>query len=543
MKIFAAVLLSLLCAGWTLGQNITSNIPLLNFGNVYDDAPDSLSVTLSNSSGRDLTVTGIRFYNTYGSPPFTSPNQWFSISDGSSATIWVKFAPRHNIFHNSEMIVLNDGLRGPLRIDLNGQGKFANTYYDLTENLDEESLKSAINLITGNGYVSLIYGPARDSMFMKLDNKLVNGQGSAQNTLECVYTGREAVGYVDRTDCQTNFSFNTEHTFPQSFFTSFEPMRSDLHHLYPTDDVANGQRGDHPFGVVTSPSWSSGGSKSDGTIFEPRDQQKGAVARSMFYFVLRYQNYGNFLNSQEAILRSWHQAFPPTVIEKTRNEGIYTMQENRNPFVDYPVFIERITSLSSTSIAPQNFSIDLIEDTIVYGTIPAGSPQVYQYLVVNNGNKDIQFSNFSLSHPGKLSFFSGGIDTVVAPGDALVLRIQALTTNTDSINGHLSFTTNATGHISVSVPIYVNDLFITGIKEPALQFSVFPNPSHDRLTIDLTQTNRASFRLSDITGRTVLQESATGKRSIIDVSDFSPGIYFLHVESKNYNQFQKIIIQ
>src|SRR6185295_4028554 len=190
-----------------------------------------------------------------------------------------------------------------------------------------------LGAVTGNGYISLGYNLARDSMFMWFDNKKTNGQGASQNTLECIYTGREAIGYTSRSDCQTNFSFNTEHTFPQSLFASNEPMRSDLHHLFPTDDASNNERADNPFGIVTNATWSVGGSKSNRSIFEPRDQQKGATARAMMYFVLRYQNYNSFFTSQESILRTWHQNFPNTQIERTRNDDIYGMQHNRNPFV------------------------------------------------------------------------------------------------------------------------------------------------------------------------------------------------------------------
>ena len=318
----------------TNSQTLSVSSKQLNFGSADENLPDSLQLTISNSIGRDVNVTGIKFYNTYGSPAFSTPSSAFNIANGDSQTIWIKFSPRHNIFHNSEMVIENDGLRGYVNVDLLGQGKYSNHYYDLTENLSEENLKSVFKLITGNGYLSLGYATARDSMFMWIDNKKANGQGASQNTLECIYTGREAIGYTSRLDAQTNFSFNTEHTFPQSLFSSLEPMKSDLHHLFPSDDVANGQRGDNPFGIVTVPSWNNGGSFSDGTLFEPRDIQKGASARALFYFVIRYQNYSNFLTSQETVLRTWHQNFPVSGIEQIRNDDIFSIQHNKNPFVE-----------------------------------------------------------------------------------------------------------------------------------------------------------------------------------------------------------------
>ncbi len=525
-------------------QTLSVSSGQLNFGNVYENAPDSLPLTIYNPLTREITITGIRFYNIYGNPAFSASQTWYSVLPGDSAVVWIKFSPVHNIFHNTEMVIENNSLRGCVSVDLLGQGKYSNHYYDQTENKAEEDLKTSINAITGNGYISLLYNPARDTMFMIIDNKRTNGQGASQNTLECIYTGRQAVGYTSRTDCQTNFSFNTEHTFPQSFFSSQEPMRSDLHHLFPTDDVANNVRADHPFGVVTSPSWSNGGSLSDGTTFEPRDVQKGLSARALFYFVLRYQNYTNFLNSQETILRTWHHNFLPDAAEKKRNNDIFSVQHNRNPFVDYPVFIDRITSLSSTSVAPVVMTIDIPEDTIVYGTVNPGTPAVYDYVLENTGNTNINFANFNLTHPAELSFQSSGNDTSIAPGESLTLQIRCLTTVTDSIRAFLSFNTNASGQSSVTVPIFVNDAIFSDIKEIFNEFEVSPNPAHERILISTNHYfTHDEAALYDMTGRLIFTARLEGKNNSFDLGKISQGVYLLKLTSENSSISKRIIVE
>jgi hypothetical protein len=432
------------------------------------------------------------------------------------------------------MLIENDGLRGYTSVDLIGQGKYSLPYYNLTENVSEQNLKNILNVITGNGYVSLGYNVARDSMFMVFDNKKINGQGAAQNTIECVYTGREAVGYIDRTDCQQTFFFNTEHTFPQSFFSSTEPMKSDLHHLFPTDDQANNQRGDNPFGIVTSPSWSVGGSLSDGVTFEPRDIQKGSSARALFYFVLRYQNYTSFLNSQESILKNWHFNFLPSTAEILRNDAIYSLQQNRNPFIDYPVFIERITSLSSNSVAPLVSSIDLPIDTIVYGTVAAGTPVVYYYSIVNNGNVNINFSNFMLTHPAQMSFASSSNDTTIAPGESLTLLISCIASTTDSIRAFLTFNTNATGHTSVSVPIFINDHVFTAVNEINSELNIFPNPVFDFQHISLSKnSNISKVNIFDLSGKLIYNTFFEGCETVLDLGQLPSGLFLLQLQSDN----------
>ena len=535
---FSLFLVAFICNS----QTLTVNPQQLAFGNVFVTNTDSLPLVISNPTSQDITVTNIRFYNTYGIPAFSTLNHWFNIASGDSVIIYIRFSPRHNILHNSEIVIENNSHRGYVTVDLNGQGKFTNPYYDITENKTEELLKTAIRQLTGNGFISLGYNPGRDSMFMSLDNKKTNGQGAVQNTLECIYTGREAVGYTSRTDCQNNFSFNTEHTFPQSFFSSLEPMKSDLFHLFPTDDLANNQRGDHPFGIVTNPTWSSGGSKSDGTLFEPRDSQKGITARAMFYFVLRYQNYSNFLNTQENILRSWHIQFPPGQVEKTRNEDVFALQNNRNPFIDFPVLSERITSFSSVSSAPFTPTIELPIDTIVFGTIPTGTPVIFSYVIVNTGNQFIALSGFNLTHTNELSFESGGSDTMIAPGESHTVRIRCFLTVTDSIRAFLHYNSTAAGNNSVTVPIFVNDLVFTGIENHQSEFTISPNPASKFLSINPALNIPFNWSIFDLSGKKILESAGSSRQASVDVSGLCHGIYILHVVSERGTFFKRIII-
>ncbi len=113
----------------------------LNFGIKTELTPDSQQVTISNASGYDITVTGYRFYAKYGSNPFSTSAGNIVIPDGGSQSIWIKFQVRHNVYHNSELFILNDGHKGALRVDLLGQGRYSKTYYSHTENLIEQVLK------------------------------------------------------------------------------------------------------------------------------------------------------------------------------------------------------------------------------------------------------------------------------------------------------------------------------------------------------------------------------------------------------------------
>jgi len=146
---------------------------------------------------------------------------------------------------------------------------------------------------------------------------------------------------------------NCEHTWPQSRFNrreSTSAQKSDLHHLFPVKATANSTRGNIPFGEVygeTIPDCdasSRGDDIYEGTsAFEPPKYHKGNVARALFYFSVRYNI--AIPDQEELHLRAWNIADPVDREEMARNERIEELQGNRNPFIDDPDLVDKITNL------------------------------------------------------------------------------------------------------------------------------------------------------------------------------------------------------
>ena len=145
---------------------------------------------------------------------------------------------------------------------------------------------------------------------------------------------------------------NTEHTWPQSKFSGrFDKnmQKSDLHHLFPADNEMNSVRGNNAFGEVVKDKKtlkcpvSRYGTPAGGgaDVFEPPKDHRGNVARALFYFSVRYEL--PIDGKQEAALRKWNQEDPIDDEEIARNNAIQGAQGNRNPFVDYPELVDRIT--------------------------------------------------------------------------------------------------------------------------------------------------------------------------------------------------------
>lgn len=518
-------------------QIIVTQPQQLNFGNVNVGDKDSLQLTVYNSSSQSLTVTNVKFYTTYNDFPFSASQTNFNIPGNGSQSIWVYFEPVHNILHNSELVIQHNATSGVTAVDLRGQGVFPNAYYNSTQNLSEQALKNALNTRLGQGYNQRSYSQARDAMFMTIDNKKNNGQNANVNTIECVYTGYNKASYTSRSDAQTTSpNFNTEHTFPQGFFNQNLPMRSDIHHLFPTTNNSNSQRGNKPFGIVNNGTAVTlgGGSFYNNNMFEPRNAQKGKTARAMIYFVIRYQDYNNHFSTQEAILRNWHNTYPVDSIEIRRNNDIYAVQNNRNPFVDYPQLEERITNFVTNSVAPQIYGLDILQTSINFGTILSQTPDTFNYVLVNRGNQDLIFSNFSLSDTSFLSFGSGsGVNDTIPPGEDISIAVIAETPTTFSFSETLDFNTNLVGpQSSLSIPINGQSV-VVGLKENSLKqtLEVFPNPIQDRLFVRSQANETLKVRLLNTQGQEIqlnaIQESANNLT--FSTEHLTKGVYFLEV--------------
>lgn len=495
------------------------------------------TASLYNPGPYVIEVVDIDFFEVYDDAPFMVADTNFVIQPGDTQKVNFTFLPEHNINHKMAVVVKTKSGFGHCIIPLAGQGRYSMNYYSSTENKSEQQLKSTLNTKLAQGYNSLGYNTARDQMFMNIDNKKNNGQGAPVNTLECIYTGTAITGYADRQAAQNGSpQFNTEHTFPQGHFNSNEPMRSDLHHLFPTTNNSNSQRGNDPFGVVSNPSWNSGGSKSGGSTFEPRDTQKGPTARAMMYFVLRYQDYAGFFQSQETVLRNWHSQFPPTAEDEKRNSDIASLQNSRNPFVDYPQFAERITSLVTNATPASVKELYGSDDTIKLAS--ATGRFQYRYVLYNSGNDDINLSSFSLSDTS-LKFINTPSSVALEPNESLILDIPFKSDN--NYNATLSYMTNIAGQVNVNVPIVSGSQPQVSIKEFSSSnlVQIYPNPAGDYLNIRGLDDG-SEIILMNISGQVYQKVLKLGS---VDLTDMPTGLYILKVKNHPAKKGVKLLVQ
>tara|TARA_B100000131_G_C18083541_1_gene599165 strand:- start:124 stop:1068 length:945 start_codon:yes stop_codon:yes gene_type:complete len=211
------------------------------------------------------------------------------------------------------------------------------------------------NNYTTNNVLS--YNSARDVLYGDIEAELNDGQ------VFCIYTNYSInlPNGVDPSSYLYDNGMDCEHLWPQSMGASSSPMKSDMHHLRPCRSNVNSSRGNKPYNEINDnatntwywlniqssniPSSNINEySETNSSYFEPREESKGDVARSIFYFYTIYENVANdnFFNTQKDVLYQWHIQDPPTNIEIDRTWAIAAYQNNiPNPFIIDHSLIER----------------------------------------------------------------------------------------------------------------------------------------------------------------------------------------------------------
>lgn len=251
----------------------------------------------------------------------------------------------------------------------------AGNYYNGTQNLQGYRLKAKLHDIVAHKTISWNYGDL-PVFYEQTDRDHYYEQDSS---LLDIYSenpaGLDPYNYYYQNNSLISGAstegqgWNREHIYSQSFFNSYYPMYSDLHFILPTDARVNQRRSNFPYAKVGSASFTSLNGTKVGpsatanytnTVTEPIDEFKGDVARMLMYVAVRYENllpffqYTNVRNPIDSLseqsfkdwyiplLLSWHQQDPVSQKEIDRNNAVYSIQGNRNPFVDHPEWVPAI---------------------------------------------------------------------------------------------------------------------------------------------------------------------------------------------------------
>lgn len=327
-------------------------------------------------------------------------------------------------------------------------------YYDSAVGKSGNALQEALSDLIGDrelGYNNL--WEAYRTTDRREDGKVWDMYSS---TTDFVFGSDQCGSYSREGDC-----YNREHSVPKSWLGGTK--YSDAHVVVPTDGYVNNRRSNMPFGEVGSTSYVSNGGFSrvgtcsvagySGTVFEPADEYKGDFARIYFYMATRYTTEcggwsgegssvfsGSFPYlkdwTREMMLR-WHQEDPVSEKEIDRNDAVYQLQGNRNPFIDYPELVDLIfgeqTSTPFIPGATAYIESPATNTTIDVGTVVLGTAQ-------SSATKTVALKGHNLSGTVTLSlsganasYFS--LSQSTADGEAANNGVSIVVTYTPAAEG------------------------------------------------------------------------------------------------------------
>ncbi|MDE6660625.1 MAG: endonuclease, partial [Anaeroplasmataceae bacterium] len=238
----------------------------------------------------------------------------------------------------------------------NDPALLATYYQNVDTSLSGEDFRRNLSAVISEGYERHAYSGGSSDVAAILRES--DADPSGNGNVICIYSG------LSMPSSQTGgeYEWDKEHVWAKShgFPKESGDMKeaySDAHNLRPALASINRSRSNKDHGIVTNPTNSFvGGSKTNETTFEPRDEVKGDVARIMFYMATRYgfgaqlnlalvddattsaEDYnGRFGNLQTLI--EWHYADPVSESEIYRNNVVYKYQKNRNPYIDHPEYV------------------------------------------------------------------------------------------------------------------------------------------------------------------------------------------------------------
>ena len=385
-------------------------------------------------------------------------------------------------------------------------------YYYKANNKYGYDLLNTLNIICSNG------------------DFLSYGSGEGYTWEGFYYTDRNDDGsvidmYSSTIRYQTDFNgvdgLHIEHSLPKSWWGALENYAfRDLHHLFPADATTNITKNNLPLGEVETATFDNGVSKIGTTslynskekCFEPADEYKGDFARAYFYVstvynelsalwqssMMQNNTYPVWNNEALDLLLKWHREDPISEKELKRQEAVYQIQHNRNPFIDYPEMVEHIWGNK------KDIAISLPKETRPFLTTPTAWTSI-ETPVSHTGTttyKTIRFEGANFTKNIKITLLNKSTEitlskTEITPQDITTgydLNISIFSNETKTIIDTLLICTSDTLKLPI-MATFTDEFMITEteILNPVsanIKWTELPNTQTYEITLRDTPDNR-----------------------------------------------------
>lgn len=441
-----------------------------------------------------------------------------------------------------------------------GYSQIPNGYYDRAAGKTCAELKSALKYI-----ITESHRPLPDDFLLAqyaLTDVKPREVGSGSTTVIWdVYAdnpnGPDPYNYNPSTQNCGNYNseadcYNKEHTVPKSWSNDDPIAEGDYHHVVPSDGWVNSKRSNFPFGKISGPAeftslngsklGNSGVAGITGKVFEPIDEFKGDMARCFFYFITRYQDEVKSTWAKNAqvfsadsfptininylpLMLAWHEADPVSDKELIRNEGGYTYQGNRNPFIDHPEYVEVIWNGGCPGL----------------GVLPLNLLQFTGYL-----NKNIVQLNWSVAN-------ASGINNFEVQQSYNGKEFKSIAAILYDGKNDYAYTTTAVNGVSYyriawkdANGLYNYSSTLTFVYGAGKDWRIFPNPviSSARIKTPFSVIGDIPISIYDIYGKLVYDDVQRAVNGMITLKELPllPGLYYVKCRYQGSDILLKMIV-
>ncbi len=439
-------------------------------------------------------------------------------------------------------------------------------YYNAAAGLSCAPLKTALNSIITTGHTQNNYGDLDNIQMLTTDDRL-NDAGTATIVWDMYSENPSGPDPYTYTFSQFNIGtgtdgegngWNKEHSFPNSWFgggTSNLPG-ADLFHIYPTDMDVNSLRSNFPYGkVATATTTTLNGSKLgssavtftgySGPVFEPIDSFKGDLARATLYMVTRYQAEQPSWESLQAggdvvmdgstypsveidylkMLIQWNALDPVSFKEIQRNNEVYAIQGNRNPFIDHPEYIGQIWSTGCGLALP----VTLKDLKVKYSNNQSilnwevENAQGFSHFMIERSVDGVSFTSIGRVNYLNSSTYSFN-DILLPKASVIYYRLKMVDVDGKFKNSHIVF------------------VKLNGLSNAL----VFPNPTKEYLSVRLYEDlyTNSTLQILDVAGRIVKQQQVAAHSFNINllVKDLAVGRYFITIKNNKQHIQESFVV-
>ncbi len=403
---------------------------------------------------------------------------------------------------------------------INVQAQIPAGYYDTASGLSGAPLKTALNGII-SGHTTYPYSSSSTDVWDIL--KVADRDPNNSANVIGLYSGFSMDAAAEYAG---GSGWNREHVWAKSRgdFGTSQGAGTDLHHLRAADISTNSARNNRNFDYGTNFYVDGSGTYSGPTlsktsttdwVWEPRDEVKGDVARMIFYMATRYEGFNGdpdleltetYLTNTDkspvharlSTLLAWHQADPVSAAEQTRNDVVYSYQNNRNPFIDHPEYVCLIYSCAGGSNTPPSFT----STTVTSGTV--GTTYTYNIIATDADAGDVLTitattipSWLTLSDNGSgLATLTGTPQSTDVGSNAVVISV-----NDGTVSTNQSFTiTVAAANTGVTTDLIISEYIEGSSYNKGIEIANFTGASINLANYSLQkQTNGSGSWSSQLT--------------------------------------------